>query len=63
MGLTHVEVVSGQGSGTAQPLDVALIDDVTTCRAGSRAEVDDVVGGGDDVGVVLDDQHGVALVA
>ena len=36
-----------------------------TCAAagaGARAEVDDVVGDGDRLGLVLDDEHGVALV-
>jgi len=35
----------------------------TTGRARAGAEVDDVVGDGDDLGLVLDHQDGVSLVA
>jgi hypothetical protein len=41
----------------------ALEDDLAAGGAGAGADVDDVVGGFDDVGVVLHDEHGVALVA
>ena len=44
-------------------LDRALEDDLAAGRAGARPEVDDVVGDLDDLGLVLDDEDGVALVA
>ena len=47
----------------AQPLDRALEADRAAAGAGARAEVDDVVGDRDRLGLVLDDEHGVALVA
>ena len=40
-----------------------MIDDFAAEAAGSRTEVDEVVGGGDGVLVVLDDDEGIALVA
>ena len=47
----------------AQALERTGIDDTATEFAGAEPHVDDLVGHGDHVGVVLDDQHGVALVA
>ena len=46
-----------------QPLDGALEHHLAAGRAGARAEVDDVVGDRDRLRLVLDDEHGVALVA
>src|SRR5918997_1094401 len=43
----------------SRPLEAAA----AARRARTRAEVDDVVGDGDRLGLVLDDEHGVALVA
>src|SRR6266540_1792772 len=43
-------------------LRCALGDHRAAAAAALRAEVDDPVGGLDDVEVVLDDQHGVALL-
>ncbi len=45
-----------------QARDRALVDDLAALAAGPRAEVDDVVGGGDERRVVLDHDHGVAGV-
>ncbi|WP_409485181.1 hypothetical protein [Arsenicicoccus dermatophilus] len=56
----------GCGGGSVRVRELggrALEGDGAAGGAGARAQVDDVVGGGDDVGVVLDDQDGVALVA
>ncbi len=58
-----VKVSAGQGRAGAQLLDRALEDHLAARRPGTRAEVDDVVGDGDDLGLVLDDEHRVALVA
>ena len=58
-----VQVSPGQGGTGPQPLDRALEDHLAARRPGARTEVDDVVGGRDDLGLVLDDEHGVALVA
>ncbi len=38
-------------------------EDVAAEFAGARAEIENVVGGGNDVGIVLDDQDGVAEIA
>ena len=45
-----------------QARDRALVDDLAALAAGPRAEVDDVVGGGDERRVVLDHDHRVAGV-
>ena len=45
-----------------RPVDGALEADGAAARAGAGAEVDDVVGDGDRLGLVLDDEHRVALV-
>ena len=58
-----VEVAAGDGVAGPQPLDGALEHDLAAAGAGARAEVDDVVGDRDRLRLVLDDQHGVALVA
>ena len=59
---TVVEVAPGDRVAGSQPLDGALVGDRATRRAGTGPQVDDVVGDGDRLRVVLDDQHGVALV-
>ena len=46
-----------------QPRDGAGVDHLTAVLAGTRADVDDPVGRGDGVLVVLDDDEGVAEVA
>ena len=58
-----VEEAAGQGVGVAEVGERALEDDLAAGVAGARAHVDDVVGDLHHVGVVLDDDHGVALVA
>ena len=54
---------AGQRAGARQAVERALVDDLAAVRAGARAHVDDVVGDGHDVRLVLDDEDGVALVA
>ena len=46
-----------------QRLERAGEDDAAALLAGAEAHVDDRVGDADHVGVVLDDEHGVALIA
>ena len=46
----------------AEPVESALEDHVSTAGAGARAEIDDVIGDLDHLGLVLHDEHGVALV-
>ena len=58
-----VEVAAGDGVALAQPVDGALEADRAALRAGAGTEVDDVVGDRDRLRLVLDDEHGVALVA
>ena len=58
-----VEVLAGEGAALAESVDGALEDHLAAPRAGARAEVDHVVRDRDALGLVLDDQHGVALVA
>ena len=58
-----VEVAPGQRVARPQAGDGAREHDLAARRAGARAEVDDVVGDRDHLGLVLDDEHGVALVA
>ena len=58
-----VEVLAGDGAAGPQPVDGALEHDLATARARAGAEIDDVVGDVDRLRLVLDDQHGVALVA
>ena len=58
------EVLGRQRARVArEPVERALVDHPAAVLAGAEPHVDDVVGDGDHVGVVLDDQHGVALVA
>ena len=57
------EVLAGERLARAQARDVALVLDLAAVDAGARTEVDDVVGDRDGLGLVLDDEHGVALVA
>ena len=45
-----------------QFLGGALGDDLTAAMAALGAQVDDVVGGFDDIHLVLDDDHGVSGV-
>src|SRR5690606_2739487 len=53
----------GGGVGAQQPGQVPGVDDPPARRARPGAELDDVVGRGDHVPVVLDHDDGVALVA
>ena len=46
-----------------QPVERPRIDDAATLLAGAETEIDDVIGHLDHVGVVFDDEHGVALIA
>ena len=54
--------VSDRGS-CSSPSSVARVDDPAALLAGAEPEVDDVVGDANHVRVVLDDEHGIALVA
>ena len=58
-----VEVAAGERAAGPQSLHRALEHHLAAGRAGARAEVDDVVGDDDGLGLVLHDQHRVALVA
>ena len=58
-----LEVRGRQRVGTQQVAIAALEHDSAAGRARVRADVDDVIGDLDHVGIVLDDEHGVALVA
>ena len=58
-----VEVAAGDRVGGAKPRDIALVLDLSPAAAGAGPEVDHVVGDLDHLGLVLDDQDGVALVA
>ena len=58
-----VQVPPGERAAGPQPVDGALEHDLAAGRAGAGAEVDDVVGDRDRLRLVLDDEHGVALVA
>ena len=58
------QVLRGQRPRVApQALERALEHDASALLARAQPEVDDVVGDGDHVRVVLDDEHGVALIA
>ncbi len=57
-----VEMPAGDGGAGPQPVDGALEHHLATRSAGAGAEIDDVVGDRDRLRLVLDDQHGVALV-
>ena len=58
-----VEVPPGQRVAGPQPLDGALEHHLPALAPARGPEVDDVVGDRDRLRLVLDDQHGVALVA
>ena len=58
-----VQVAPSQRVAGAQPVEIALEHDLAAGAAGARPEVDDVVGDRDRLGLVLHDEHGVALVA
>ena len=58
-----VEVTAGEGVGRLQPRYGPLEADGATVGARPGSEVDDVVGDHDRLRLVLDDEHGVALVA
>ena len=58
-----VQVLPGERPGRAQAGDVTRILEVAAGRARAGSEVDDVVGDGDDLGLVLDDEDRVSLVA
>ncbi len=58
-----VEVATGEGVGAPQFVDRALEDHLSALGAGAGTEIDDVVGDRDGLGLVFDDEHGVALVA
>jgi hypothetical protein len=58
------EIFSGDGVGVGGDFgDRAFGEDVAAEFARAGAEVEEMVGGADDVGVVLDDEDGVAEVA
>ena len=58
-----VEVAAGERAAVAQPVDRALEHDLSTASASAGAEVHRMVGDRDRLRLVLDDEHGVALVA
>ena len=58
-----VEVPAGERAARPQPVDGALEHHLAAGGAGAGAEIDDVVGDRDRLRLVLDDEHGVALVA
>ena len=58
-----VEVAAGDGVTPPQPFHASLEADAAALGACAGAEVDDVVSDGDGLRLVLDDEHGVALVA
>ena len=53
---------AGESAALSQPTYGALENHLATSGAGPGTEVDDMVGDGDRLGLVLDDEHGVALV-
>ena len=57
------QVVAGERFGASrEPRGRALVDDLASGRARSRPEVEDPIRGPDHLGVVLDDEDGVARV-
>ncbi len=60
---TVVEMATRQRVAGPQPLDRALEHDLASGLAGAGAQIDDAVGNGHRLRLVLDHQHGVALVA
>ena len=57
-----VEVATGRRPGRDEALDRAFVDDRPSVRTRARTHVDDMVGGANDLGVMLDHENGVALV-
>ena len=58
------EIVAGEGVGVvADFVDGAGGEEFAAEFAGAGAEIEEVVGGADDVGIVLDDEDGVAEIA
>ncbi|MNL06177.1 hypothetical protein D3C87_1268080 [compost metagenome] len=57
------EMATGQGIGRQQACIRPLIDDLPSAAASRGPHVHDVIRHLNDVGVVLDHDHGVALVA
>ncbi len=57
-----VKMVSGDGIAGPEPFDGSLEADGAACRTGARAEVYNMIGDGDRLRLVLDDEHRVALV-
>jgi hypothetical protein len=55
-------VPAGDGVTGTEPIDRALEAHAATRHTRAGAEVDDMVGDRDRLGLVLDDEHGVALV-
>src|SRR5690606_4372701 len=53
-----VEVAAGEGVAVPQTVDGALVADGSTVGPGAGAQVDDVVGDRDGLGLVLDHEHG-----
>ena len=58
-----IEVATGDGAALPQPRDGAFETDCAAGAAGSGTQVDDVVGDRDGLRLVLNDEHGVALVS
>ncbi|MFC5039894.1 hypothetical protein [Ornithinimicrobium kibberense] len=58
-----VQPLPGHRPGGGQAVGCAGVDHLPAVVAGARADVDDVVGQGDDLGLVLDDEDGAAAVA
>ena len=58
-----VEVPAGHGVAAAEAVDGPLVADPPALGAGAGSQVDDVVGDRDGLGLVFDDEKGVALVA
>ncbi len=54
---------AGERAAAPQPIEGALVHHLAALRTGAGAKVDDVVGDGDRLGLVLHDEHGVAFVS
>ncbi len=59
----RLQELAGQRIGLEQAGIAAFIDDLAALGAGVRAEVHDVIGQLDDIGVMLNHQHRVAFIA